>query len=113
MSVPVRISRDGFVVGADRVVKVGRGRHDDVEWIAQDNGGPWTITFGKATNEQGTYPRAAGSPFNQNVFVVPQGGRRPSVGGPYPGTERHTYRYTVSNANTGEVIDDPDVDVDP
>lgn len=113
MPVPIRISKQGQVVAADRVAKVRRSRHDDVEWHAQDHGGPWTITFGKASNDPSTHPRRGGSPFTEDVFVVFQGGQTPSKGGPFPGTERYTYRYTVSNADTGQVTDDPDVDVDP
>jgi hypothetical protein len=102
MPVPVRITSDGRIVDADRVVKVRVSRHEDVLWIAQDNGGPWTITFENDT------------PFNNNTYKVPEGGSASSTGGPRPGTQGKTYRYTVRNANgrvTGEgevyVVDEP------
>ena len=110
MSVPVRISREGVVVAADQAVRVRRGRHEDVEWIAQDGGGPWLIRFGKPNNPAGV---ALGSPFTTDVFEVDRGGRGSSAGGPMPGTEGNRYRYSVFNRDTGVETDDPDVDVDP
>lgn len=96
MAVPVRITKEGRIVPPDRVVRVRFSRHEDVLWIAQDNGGPWTITF-----ENGT-------PFNENTYKVPKGGSGGSTGGPLPGTEGKTYRYTVRDAN-GNVTDEGEV----
>lgn len=110
MQVPVRISKAGVVI--DRVAKVRISRHDDVLWIAQDGGGPWTITFGKQSSEPGTYPLASGSPFTEGEYTVDKGASGGSAGGPYPGTSSKTFRYTVSDARTGRVTDDPDVDVE-
>jgi hypothetical protein len=108
--VPVRISREGLVI--DRVVKVRISRHEDILWIAQDGGGPWTITFGKQSNEESTYPPAPGSPFTKAEYTVDKGGSGGSAGGPFPGTASKTYRYTVSEYHTGRITDDPDVDVE-
>lgn len=112
MSVPVRISREGRIVDPDRAARVSQPRHDDVRWIAQDGGGPWKITFGKVNNAPSTYPPAPGSPFTANVYIVDRGGSGGSAGGPIPGAGGRTYRYTVSDFDTGEVTDDPDVDVE-
>jgi hypothetical protein len=97
MAVPVRINREGRIVDADRVVKIRFSRHEDVLWIAQDNGGPWTITFEN------------GSPFSQNTYSVPMGGSGGSTGGPSPGSKGKAYRYTVKGANGN--TDEGEVDV--
>ena len=96
MPVPVRITSDGRIIDADRVVKVRVSRHEDVLWIAQDDGGPWTITF-----ENGT-------PFNNSSYKVPKGGSAGSTGGPSPDTPGKTYRYTVRDAH-GTVTDEGEV----
>jgi hypothetical protein len=110
MSRPVRISKEGRVVDADRAMRVRRSRHEDLEWVAQDGGGPWLIRFGKANNPAGVTP---GSPFTTDVFSVDQGKSKCSEGGPVPGSVGNKYQYSVLNRDTEEVIDDPDVDVDP
>jgi hypothetical protein len=97
MAVPVRITREGRIVDADRVVKVRFSRKEDVLWIAQDNGGPWTITFEV-------------TPFSQSTYTVPKGRSGGSTGGPLPGTQGKAYRYTVSDAN-GKMTDEREVDV--
>ena len=79
--VPVRISSEGVVL--DREVNVKKGQ--DVCWIAQDGGGPWTITF-------------KNGPFLRNTYTVPRGGRECTTEGA-KGPVGKTYRYTVSNGN--------------
>jgi hypothetical protein len=80
--VPIRISGVGVVL--DRVAKVKRGQ--GVRWIAQDGGGPWTITF------------PGGSPFSGSEYRVPRGGTVSTTNGA-KGPVGKTYRYTVSNEN--------------
>jgi hypothetical protein len=107
---PVRISGAGLVI--DRVVKVRGDRKEDVLWIAQDGGGPWRITFDKISSTPSTYPVEPGSPFTKPEYIVAKGGSGGSTGGPVKGIALRTYRYTVRDHNTGEVKDDPDVDVE-
>ena len=105
----VRISATGQVI--DTPVKVSKRQSDDVLWIATGNGGPWTITFDKASNAPATYAVASGSPFSDSTYTVSQGGSHGSTGGPVNGSVGKTYRYCVRNS-AGEIVDDPDVDVE-
>ena len=66
-------------------MKVKTGQ--DVAWIAQDGGGPWTITFDT-------------SPFSQSVYLVPRGGIVRTTGGAIG--PAGTYRYTVRD-ETGKI----------
>ncbi len=52
-----RIDAKGYVVTSDRKIHVSKGKHEDVLWIATQNGGPWKITFDKDKN---------GSPFSES-----------------------------------------------
>jgi hypothetical protein len=106
---PIRISKDGQVI--DKVVKARKGRNEDVEWIAQDGGGPWTITFDKVSTEPSTYPVAPDSPFSQPTYTVDKGGRRSTTGGPVKGVANRTYRYRVRDA-AGNITHDPDIDIE-
>jgi hypothetical protein len=105
----VRISPAGQVI--DTPVKVSKAKSDDVLWIATGNGGPWTITFDKASSAPSTYPVESGSPFSQASYTVAQGGSNGSTGGPMAGQVGRTYRYKVTDAR-GDVTHDPDVDVE-
>jgi len=78
--VPIRILETGTVLDKSVTVNIGQ----DVEWIAQNGGGPWTITFD------------AGSPFSQSTYWVPRGGRVRTVGGA-AGPHGKTYPYTVKD----------------
>ena len=89
--VPIRISAAGVVL--DPVVKVKTGQ--DVAWIAQDGGGPWTITFDT-------------SPFSQSVYTVPRGGIAGTTGG---AIKRGTYPYTVRD-EIGRITDEAEVVVE-
>jgi hypothetical protein len=109
MPLAVRINRDGQVM--DTPVKVSKNKKDDVLWIAIEGGGPWTITFDKASAAPSTYALASGSPFSENTYTVAQGGSHGSTGGPVNGFVGSTYRYNVRDANN-TVTDDPDVDVE-
>jgi hypothetical protein len=86
--VPAKISSAGVVL--DPVVKVEIGQ--DLKWIAQNRGGPWTISF-------------EASPFSQSVYWVPKGGTESTAGGAAPGSVGKIFPYTVSDQNnqkTGE-----------
>lgn len=107
---PVRISGAGLVI--DRVVKVRGDRKEDVLWIAQDGGGPWRITFDKASSAPSTHPVEPDSPFTKREYIVQKGGSEGTTGGPVKGIAGRTYRYTVRDHNTGQPTDDPDVDVE-
>ena len=85
--VPVRISRAGVVL--DRVAKVMMGQ--DVTWIAQNGGGPWTVTFNT-------------SPFNQSQYNVPKGSTVTTKGGAN-GPAGKVYQYAVSNGQTTDQAD--------
>jgi hypothetical protein len=105
----VRISQTGQVI--DTPAKVSKRQNDDVLWIATEGGGPWTITFDKASAAPSTYAVAPGSPFSEDTYTVAQGGSHGSTGGPVNGSVGRTYRYNVRNA-AGVVTHDPDVDVE-
>jgi len=110
----VLIDANGIVVNEDRVVNVSKNGHEDVRWVAIENGGPWTITFDKVAGPS-NYPLAAGSPFTQTTYSVTKGGKESSTGGPVGGLVGWTYRYRVRkgyNNPNGPVTDDPDVDVE-
>ena len=95
-----RIDAKGYVVTSDRKIHVSKGKHEDVLWIATQNGGPWKITFDKDKN---------GSPFSESSYDVGRGASGGSTGGPV-GPEGE-YHYNVRDAN-GTVTDDPDVIID-
>ena len=107
----VRISSAGVVL--DQVAHVTNGQ--DVKWVAQDGGGPWTIKFDKGGSAGATYPVAPNiNPFSVNTndtFLVPRAGERETNLGPVKGNVNTTYRYTVYDEN-GIPKDDPDVDVE-
>ena len=107
----VRINTSGKVVTSDRAVPVSKSWKEDVLWVAQGGGGPWTITFGKSSADPSKYPVAAGSPFSASTYTVAKGGSKGSTGGPVNGMVGKTYRYKVKDAN-GKVTDDPDVDIE-
>jgi hypothetical protein len=108
--IPIRISKTGEII--DRAVTVRKSRTENVEWIAQDGAGPWTITFDKTSTAKGKYKVAKGSPFKEDSYEVPRGRSVTTTGGPVRGNPENTYRYQVKNTTTGEVTDDPDVDVE-
>lgn len=108
--VPVRISRTGQII--DRAVAVRKSRAENLRWVAQDGGGPWTITFDKDSSAKGKYKVAKGSPFKEDEYEVPRGGSVTTTGGPVKGNPKNTYRYQVRDTTTREVTDDPDVDVE-
>jgi hypothetical protein len=100
----VRIDTNGRAL--EHVVKVSKGAHDNVMWVALSNGGPWKITFDKPSG-------AAGSPFSLDVYQVPQGGNVSTADGPRVGTNAgETYRYNVRNGTTDVITDDPDIDIE-
>ena len=105
----VRINATGQVM--DTPVKVSKRQNDDVLWIATGNGGPWTITFDKASTAPSTYAVAPGSPLSQSTYTIAQGASHGSTGGLINGSVGNTYGYNVRDAN-GNVTDDPDVDVE-
>ena len=82
----VRISSAGVVL--DQVAHVTNG--EDVKWVAQDGGGPWTVTFGT-------------SPFSRSKYKVPRGGSIQTTGGA-DGTVGKRYGYTVMD-EAGEITD--------
>jgi hypothetical protein len=81
MLVPVRISETGQIVVVDAVAKVRK--QDDVEWIAQDNGGPWSIRFAEAR------------PFSASEYKVEKGKSVKTEGGPINGNVGQAYTYEV------------------
>ena len=109
--VSVRISKEGLVV--DRRVKLFKGRNQGLKFVAQDEGGPWRITFKKNSSEPSTYPiEKDKSPFDEPQFDVPKGDHK-LTGPPNKGNPKKTYRYKVSDPSDGyRVTDDPDVDVE-
>ena len=117
--IPIRLSGTGQVVAdpdlGKKVVKVNKARKDNVKWVAQDGGGPWTIKFDKGGSAGATYPVAPNiNPFSVNTndtFLVPRAGERETNLGPVKGNVNTTYRYTVYDEN-GIPKDDPDVDVE-
>jgi hypothetical protein len=88
--VPARISENGRLV--DRVVQVRKNRNEDVAWVAQDGGGPWTIRFDVPF------------PFRYREYPVPQGDSVRTEGGPVNGVEGQSYRYEVIDS-TGAPTD--------
>ena len=83
----VRISSAGVVL--DQVAHVTNGQ--DVKWVAQDGGGPWTVTFPT-------------SPFkSSNTYKVPRGGSIQTTGGA-KGTVSKRYGYTVMD-EAGQITD--------
>ena len=107
--VPIRISDRGEVV--DSRARVFKSRGGEVEWRAQDGGGPWTITFGKTGGGASTHPVEPGSPYGQNSFTVPPGGSTRSGRIRDNANVNRTYRYTVTD-RSGAPTHDPDVDVE-
>jgi hypothetical protein len=77
-AVVVTISSAGVVFPQVVIVKIGQ----DVVWVAQNNGGPWIITFKT-------------SPFSQSTYKVPKGGSVSTTGGAKGPVG--IYPYTVSN----------------
>ena len=112
--IPVRISKTGQVIEADKVKKVKKSEETNLKWVAQDGEGPWIVTFNKADSvgDTPTYPVEPGSPFSEDSYEVPRGGTEVTRGGPVRGKVKKTYRYTVTNKDTGVVTHDPDVDVE-
>jgi hypothetical protein len=99
-----RIDARGYVVTSDRKIHVSKGKHEDVLWVATQNGGPWKITFDKDKN---------GSPFSESSYDVGRGASGGSTGGPIEGSRQNMeYHYNVRDAN-GRVTDDPDIEIDP
>jgi hypothetical protein len=94
---PARIDSTGHVVTIDRAVKLSKSGNDQVLWIAQGTGGPWTVHF------------TSGSPFSTSTYTVPAGGTIPSglaivaAGG--------WYKYEVLDSASSPT-DDPDVLID-
>jgi hypothetical protein len=73
----------------DQVAHVTNG--EDVNWFAQDGGGPWTVTF-------------ATSPFKKsNTYKVPRGTSIQTTDGA-DGTVGKRYGYTVMN-ETKQITD--------
>jgi len=117
----IRINAQGHVVALDNPVPVSKKNNDELLWIALGGGGPWTITFDKIPNlpppanaDPSNYPLAPLSPFPGGSFTVPAGGASPSTGAVI-GLVGRTYRYQVrqgANAPNGQVMHDPDVDVE-
>jgi hypothetical protein len=97
----VRIDKKGRAL--DHVVRLSKMDNDDLMWVALGNGGPWRITFDKGTE----------SPFGAPTYDVPPGGFVTTTNGPKESTRvGETYRYNVKNAS-GEITNDPDIDIDP
>jgi hypothetical protein len=93
------------------VTKLSKSANDDVMWVAQGNGGPWKVTFDKAANP--TNPFKPGSPFDADVYEVPQGGFVKTTSGLNPITVvGETYRYNVRYATTNVITNDPDIDIE-
>jgi len=107
--VPIRISDKGRVV--DVQARVFKSRGGEVEWRAQDGGGPWTITFGKTDGGSSTHPVEPGSPYARTSFTVPPGGSTRSGLIRANANVDKTYRYTVTD-QSGTPTHDPDVDVE-
>ena len=93
-SVPVRISMAGVLLPSVVIVRVGQ----DLIWIAQNGGGPWTVTFD------------GGSPFSESKYRVPRGGTVSTRGG-VKGPAGKIYRYTVSD-ESGRITDEGEVVVE-
>ena len=109
--IPIRISKTGQII--DRAVAVRKSRDENVRWIAQDGGGPWTIEFvDKGSSAKSKYKVAKGSPFKEDEYEVPRAGSVATTGGPVKGNPKNTHQYQVRNTTTREVTDDPDVDVE-
>ena len=117
----IRINRAGQIVALDNPAKVSKRNSEDVLWIDTENGGAWTITFDKQSNDPSTYPVAPGSPFSEDYYVIERGASHGSTGGPVRGQVGRTYRYNVrrgknqadpSDYATLTVTHDPDVDVE-
>ena len=96
----VQIRPDGTVV--EKKVKVRKSQYEDVRWIALMGGGPWKIIFDPTT----------GSPFSMTSYTVGPGGSEGTSGGPTAGIAGKTYKYSVRNAVTNALTEDPDVDVE-
>ena len=109
---PIRISCKGEVIEVDLVAKVKKTQKTNLKWVAQDGCGPWTIKFNKVGSVGANYPVEPGSPFNKDTYEVPRGGSVETEDGPVKGKVKKTYRYTVTNTDTGVVTHDPDVDVE-
>jgi hypothetical protein len=115
--IPIRISATGQIekdpVLDKKVVKVKKSKNENVKWVAQDRGGPWTIKFDKGGSAGATYPVAPGiNPFSVNTsetYLVPRAGEIETQ--PVKGNANTTYRYTVYD-DKGKPTDDPDVDVE-
>jgi hypothetical protein len=106
----VLIDVNGKVFDTDRVVKVSKSQNEDVRWVAMGGGGPWMITFDKVTGPN-AYPVASGSPFTATTYDVGPGGSGETAQGPVAGLVGWTYKYNVKDM-TGQIKDDPDVDVE-
>ena len=78
----VRISKDGKIVGADNHVKLRPG--EEIVFVPQDGGGPWTIQF------------EGGTPFTKSLFTVPPD----ETSGPAAGPVDRSYAYKVRPAAT-------------
>ena len=106
----VLINSLGQVVPADRAVPVSKVHKEDVRWKADQNGGPWKITFDK---------NAKGSPFTQTSYnITTPGGEVKTSGGAIGGQLGQSYSYRVRHYNPAipdQIIDpptDPDPDID-
>ena len=97
----VTIDRQGRAL--QRVVHVSERDREELMWVAAGAGGPWIVSFDKGTP----------SPFSAKTYTVPAGGPVQTSGGVAQGTAGNTYKYSVRNATTNAVTDDPDVDVEP
>ena len=101
----VRIGHKGLKKGkvktGHRSVQVSKSNREEVLFVAQGQGGPWTVVFDKRE----------GSPFAKTSFTVPQGSFE-RTGPPTSSAVVHQkYRYSVYDA-AGKRKDDPDVDID-
>src|SRR5437016_3614753 len=78
--VPARIDASGKVVTNDRKLKVSKKNQEQIQWIAEDDGGPWTVVFlaasspGASATAVQTPTTYHGSPFSESTFDVPQAG---------------------------------------
>ncbi|MSO45755.1 MAG: hypothetical protein EXQ59_03170 [Acidobacteria bacterium] len=90
----------GKVKTGHRRVHLSKSYGEQVLFVTQGQGGPWTVVFDKSE----------GSPFGQTSYTVLAGSYKKS-GAPDSNAAEGRYRYSVYDAN-GNLKDDPDIEID-